>query len=53
MQLKAGENPNYPNGVEDNTHFNPTGAEAMAKLVITEIKNSKIGLRKYLKKPEK
>src|SRR4051812_10514473 len=21
LQLKAGENPNYPNGIEDNTHF--------------------------------
>ena len=50
LQLKAGENVNYPNGVEDNTHFNPTGAEEMAKLVIGDIKNSKTGLRKYLKK---
>ena len=50
LQLKAGENPNYPNGVEDNTHFNPTGAETMAKLAIADIRNSKIGLRKYLVK---
>ncbi len=50
LQLKAGENPNYPNGAEDNTHFNPTGAETMAKLAIADIRNSKIGLRKYLKK---
>ncbi|MDQ6786552.1 MAG: rhamnogalacturonan acetylesterase [Acidobacteriota bacterium] len=53
LQLKLNENPNYPNGVEDNTHFNPGGAEAMAKLGIAEIKNSKIGLRKYLKKQGK
>lgn len=53
LQLKAGENANYPNGVEDNTHFNPTGAEAMAKLAVEAIREQKIGLRKYLKKQEK
>ncbi|HEY0657734.1 MAG TPA: rhamnogalacturonan acetylesterase, partial [Pyrinomonadaceae bacterium] len=26
LQLSAGENPNYPNGINDNTHFNPKGA---------------------------
>lgn len=50
LQLKAGENPNYPNGVEDNTHFNDWGAEEMAKLAVAEIGKSKIGLRKRLKK---
>ena len=50
LQLKPNENANYPKGVEDNTHFNPNGAEAMAKLAIAAIKESKIGLRKYLKK---
>lgn len=50
LQLEAGENPNYPNGVEDNTHFSPLGAEEMAKLAVAGIKESKIGLRKYLKK---
>ena len=50
LQLKVGENPNYPNGIEDNTHFNPTGAEEMAKLAVEGIQEQKIGLRKYLKK---
>lgn len=50
LQLKAGENPNYPNGIEDNTHFSPLGAEEMARLAVAEIKESKIKLRKYLKK---
>ena len=50
LQLKAGENPNYPKGVEDNTHFSPLGAEEMAKLAVDGIKQQKIGLRKYLKK---
>ena len=50
LQLKPNENPNYPNGIEDNTHFNPTGAEAMAKIAVKRIRAQKIGLRKYLKK---
>jgi lysophospholipase L1-like esterase len=49
LQLKPGENANYPNGVEDNTHFSPLGAEEMAKLAVEGIRESKIGLRKYLK----
>jgi len=50
LQLKPGENPNYPNGVEDNTHFRPAGAEEMAKLVVDGIREDKLGLRKFLKK---
>ncbi|MDQ4121454.1 MAG: rhamnogalacturonan acetylesterase [Acidobacteriota bacterium] len=50
LQLQPGENANYPNGVNDNTHFNPKGAEEMARLVVAAIKDQKIGLRKYLKK---
>ena len=50
LQLKEGENPNYPKGVEDNTHFNTKGADEMAKLAIDEIKKQKIRLHKYLKK---
>lgn len=32
LMLKPGENPNYPDGVEDNTHFSPKGARAVAQL---------------------
>ncbi len=49
LQLKPGENPNYPNGVKDNTHFSPIGAEEMAKLAVAGIRQAKIGLRKHLK----
>lgn len=49
LQLKPGENANYPKGIEDNTHFSPLGAEVMAKVVVEGIRESKIGLRKYLK----
>jgi len=50
LQLKPGENPNYPSGVEDNTHFNPTGAEEMAKLAVDGIRESRSKLVKYLRK---
>ena len=50
LQLKPGENPNYPNGVEDNTHFRPKGAEEMAKLAVEGINENKLKLRKYLKR---
>lgn len=48
--LKEGESPNYPKGLDDNTHFNPRGAEEVAKLVVEEIQSKKINLRKLLKK---
>jgi len=49
LQLRPNENPNYPNGVEDNTHFNPLGAEVMAGLAVDGIKDLKLGLAKYLR----
>ena len=36
-QLEKGENVNYPNGVKDNTHFNPVGAIQMADLAVSEM----------------
>ena len=50
LQLKPNENPNYPKGVEDNTHFNPVGATVMAGLAVEGIREQKLGLAKYLKK---
>lgn len=38
LWLKPGENPNYPEGVEDNTHFSEQGAKEMAGLVVEGIK---------------
>jgi lysophospholipase L1-like esterase len=52
LQLAAGENPNYPNGIEDNTHFSPLGAETMARLAVAAIREQKLGLAKHLKKDE-
>ncbi|HEX8293482.1 MAG TPA: rhamnogalacturonan acetylesterase [Pyrinomonadaceae bacterium] len=51
LQLKAGENPNYPNGVDDNTHFNPLGADIMAALAVDGFREQKLGLARWLKKP--
>ena len=50
LQLKAGENPNYPQGVEDNTHFSPFGADLMAALAVDGFREQKLGLIKFLKK---
>ncbi|MDQ1912790.1 rhamnogalacturonan acetylesterase [Paenibacillus sp. GD4] len=35
--LQPGEHPNYPDGVEDNTHFNETGAKEVAALIAKEV----------------
>ena len=37
VQLQPGENPNYPNGKEDNTHFNELGARLVAEMVLQDI----------------
>ncbi|MGD9628993.1 MAG: rhamnogalacturonan acetylesterase [Pyrinomonadaceae bacterium] len=50
LQLRPGENANYPKGIDDNTHFSPLGAEEMAKLAVEGIKTNKLKLAKYLKK---
>jgi lysophospholipase L1-like esterase len=50
LQLKEGEHPNYPKGIDDNTHFSPKGAEEVAKLAVEEIKASKLKIRKRLTK---
>lgn len=36
--LEPGENPNYPEGRKDNTHFNELGARRIAELVLAEIR---------------
>ena len=50
--LKPGENPNYPNGNEDNTHFAPFGAEQMARFASDGIREAKIDLANYLVKDD-
>lgn len=38
LWLAPGENPNYPEGKKDDTHFNELGARKMAELVLAELK---------------
>ena len=46
--LKPGVHPNYPNGIDDNTHFSEYGASVIAELVANEIKESDIPLKEHL-----
>jgi len=48
LQLEPGQNPNYPDGVTDNTHFSETGARMMAELVLQGFKELDHELAKYI-----
>jgi lysophospholipase L1-like esterase len=48
LQLKPQENTNYPNGIEDNTHFSPAGAQMMTSLVVEGIREDKLPLASFL-----
>lgn len=52
-KLKPGEHPNYPEGKDDNTHFNELGARLIAQLVLKEIRTTIPDLITYIttKKP--
>jgi lysophospholipase L1-like esterase len=49
LHLAPGEHSNYPNGVEDNTHFSPLGAREMAGIFVDYIRQADIGLRAHLR----
>jgi lysophospholipase L1-like esterase len=51
MQLKPNEHPNYPDGRDDNTHFNELGARLIAQLVLEEIKKQIPELTDRIVKP--
>jgi lysophospholipase L1-like esterase len=51
--LKAGENPNYPEGKEDDTHFSELGARKMAEIVLADIKALKLDLAARIVQPKK
>ncbi|MEC1520767.1 rhamnogalacturonan acetylesterase [Neobacillus niacini] len=48
-QFAANEHPNYPNGIEDNTHFCEHGALEVGKLVIEGIKELQLPIVPYIK----
>jgi hypothetical protein len=43
-QLAPGENPNYPQGKSDDTHFSELGARKMAEIVLADIRSLKLPL---------
>ena len=49
LQLKANQNSNYPNGIEDNTHFSPMGAKVMARLAAEGIREQRLKLARAMK----
>jgi len=42
--LQPGENPHYPDGHKDDTHFNELGARMMAEIVLNDIQKLHLGL---------
>ena len=51
LQLAPGEHPNYPEGKEDNTHFNELGARQVAQLVLASINDLHLALADRIVKP--
>ena len=49
MILEKGENPNYPEGSNDNTHLSELGANEISKLVVQGIKENNLPLQKNIK----
>lgn len=48
LHVPKGTNPNYPDGVEDNTHFSPRGAALMAELFVRGVRAQKLALAPLL-----
>ncbi|MFL5540710.1 MAG: rhamnogalacturonan acetylesterase [Longimicrobiaceae bacterium] len=48
LQLEPGQNPNYPQGVHDDTHFNPAGADVMSRLAVDGIRERRLSIARYL-----
>ena len=51
VRLKPGENPDFPDGHDDKTHFNAEGARKIASLV-ADLMNREPRLQRYLKHPK-
>ena len=47
--LEPGENPHYPEGRSDDTHFSELGARKMAEIVLQEIKNLNLELANHIR----
>ena len=49
LQLKPNEHVNYSQGVDDNTHFSPLGAQLMAHLAVDGLKELRLEIAKKLR----
>lgn len=49
LHYAKGEDPYYPDGIDDNTHLSILGATEVAKLFVEDLKRQNIPLAKYLK----
>jgi lysophospholipase L1-like esterase len=49
-QLAPGEHPNYPQGKEDNTHFNELGARMIAQIVLKNVRSLNLELVERVRK---
>lgn len=50
LHLDVGQNPNYPDGVKDNTHFSELGARMMAELALKGIRDLNLDLASHIPK---
>jgi len=51
LDLEPGEEPFYPSGIHDNTHFSEFGARKMAEIALHEISALKLELANHIVKP--
>lgn len=51
--LEKGVHPNYPEGKEDNTHFNELGARVMAQIILGGIRDLGLDLQRRIASPNK
>jgi lysophospholipase L1-like esterase len=52
LQLAPGEHPNYPEGKDDNTHFNELGARLIAQIVLQSVRDLKLELADRIVAPK-
>jgi lysophospholipase L1-like esterase len=52
LHVRPGESANYPQGIEDNTHFSPLGSQLMAGLAVEGIRELRLGLANYRREPK-
>ena len=52
LQLKAGENPNYPQGVDDTRILIRTARTSWTRSAVDSLREQKLGLSKMLKKAD-